>query len=144
MVLAAFAAKPSTVRNDHGQSARNLRRDHWHCHLARHHLHHVSNLRGRTVFYVPVTITVCKDDVCLFETDCEARIDYEIVDDLPDWDVTEFHFDACGTEPGKRIYTKVARHMPLFHILYDAVDREWLHEQVMEAVINNGEISRYA
>ena len=38
----------------------------------------------------------------------------------------------------------VARHMPLFHILYDAVDREWLHEQVLEAVIDNGEISRYA
>jgi len=90
------------------------------------------------VFYIPVTITVCKDDVCLFETDCEARIDYEIVDDLPDWDVTEFHFSDNG------VYTKVARHMPLFHILYDAVDREWLHEQVMEAVIDNGEINRYA
>ena len=90
------------------------------------------------MFYIPVTITVCKDDVCLFETDCEARIDYEIVDDLPDWDISEFHFSDSGK------YTKVARHMPLFHILYDAVDREWLHEQVMEAVINNGEIRRYA
>jgi hypothetical protein len=90
------------------------------------------------MFYVPITITVCKDDVCLFETDCEARIDYEIVDDLPDWDVTEFHFSDSGK------YTKVARHMPLFHILYDAVDREWLHEQVLEAVIDNGEINRYA
>ena len=96
------------------------------------------------MFYIPVTATVYKDGVCLFETDCEARIDYEIVDGLPDWDVTEFHFDAVGTEPGKRIYTKVARHMPLFHILYDAIDREWLHEQVIEALINNEEISRYA
>jgi hypothetical protein len=34
--------------------------------------------------------------------------------------------------------------MPLFHILYDAVNREWLHEQVMEAVIDNGEVRRYA
>ena len=90
------------------------------------------------MFYIPVTITVCKDDVCLFETDCEARIDYEIVDDLPDWDATEFHFSDKGQ------YTKVARHMPLFHILYDAMNREWLHEQVMEAVINNGEVRRYA
>ena len=96
------------------------------------------------MFYVPVTITVCKDDVCLFETDCEARIDYEIVDGLPDWDVTEFHFDAVGTEPGKRIYTKITRTEPLFKILYQDLDREWLHEQVIEAVINNGEISRYA
>ena len=90
------------------------------------------------MFYIPVTATVYKDGVCLFETDCEARIDYEIVDGLPDWDVTEFHFSDKGQ------YTKVARHMPLFHILYDAMDREWLHEQVMEAVIDNGEINRYA
>ena len=90
------------------------------------------------MFYVPVTATVYKDGVCLFETDCEARIDYEIVDGLPDWDVTEFHFSDKGQ------YTKVARHMPLFHILYDAMDREWLHEQVIEALINNEEIRRYA
>ena len=89
------------------------------------------------MFYIPVIATVIKDDVCLFETDCEARIDYEIVDGLPDWDVTEFHFSDKGQ------YTKVARHMPLFHILYDAMNREWLHEQVMEALINNEEISRY-
>ena len=96
------------------------------------------------MLYIETTISVWKDDVCLFETDCEARIDYEIVDGLPEWDISEFHFDAVGTEPGKRIYTKVARHMPLFHILYDAIDREWLHEQVIEALINNEEISRYA
>ena len=93
------------------------------------------------MFYIPVTATVYKDDVCLFETDCEARIEYEIIDGLPDWDISEFHF--TGTKDGKPIYTKVARHMPLFHILYDAMNREWLHEQVMEALINNEEISRY-
>jgi hypothetical protein len=90
------------------------------------------------MFYVATTITVYKDGVCLFEADCEARIEYEIVDDLPDWDISEFHFSDSGK------YTKVARHMPLFHILYDAVNREWLHEQVMEAVIDNGEVRRYA
>jgi hypothetical protein len=90
------------------------------------------------VFYIPVTATVYKDGIVLFETDCEARIEYEIVDDLPDWDISEFHFSDSGK------YTKVGRHMPLFHILYDAMNREWLHEQVMEAVISNGEISRYA
>ena len=94
------------------------------------------------MFYIPVTITAYKDNVCLFETDCEARIDYEIVDDLPEWDISEFHF--TDTKDGKPIYTKVARHMPLFHILYDAIDREWLHEQVIEALINNEEIRRYA
>lgn len=94
------------------------------------------------MFYIPVTATVYKDDVCLFETDCEARIDYEIVDGEAEWDISEFHF--TDTKDGKRIYTKVARHMPLFHILYDAINREWLHEQVIEALINNEEISRYA
>ena len=96
------------------------------------------------MFYIPVTATVWKDGIVLFETDCEARIEYEIVDGLPDWDVTEFHFDAVGTEPGKRIYTKITRTEPLFHILYAAADHEWLHEQVIEALINNEEISRYA
>lgn len=96
------------------------------------------------MFYIPVTATVIKDDVCLFETDCEARIDYEIVDGLPEWDISEFHFDACGTEPGKRIYTKITRTEPLFFVLYDALDLRWLHEQVIEALINNEEISRYA
>lgn len=90
------------------------------------------------MFYVPVTITVCKDDVCLFETDCEARIEYTIDGADVDWDVSEFHFSDKGQ------YTKVARHMPLFHILYDAMDREWLHEQIIEALIDNGEINRYA
>jgi hypothetical protein len=90
------------------------------------------------MFYIPITVTVYKDDVCLFETDCEARIDYEIDDGEAEWDISEFHFSDKGK------YTKVARHMPLFHILYDAVDREWLHEQVIEALINNEEIRRYA
>jgi hypothetical protein len=94
------------------------------------------------MFYIPVTATVYKDGIVLFETDCEARIEYEIVDGLPDWDISEFHF--TDTKDGKPIYTTVARHMPLFHILYDAMNREWLHEQVMEAVINNGEVRRYA
>ena len=94
------------------------------------------------MFYLPVTATVYKDGVCLFETDCEARIEYEIVDGLPDWDISEFHF--TDTKDGRRIYTTVARHMPLFHILYDAMNREWLHEQVIEALINNEEIRRYA
>ena len=89
------------------------------------------------MFYVPVTITVCKDDVCLFETDCEARIDYDIFDGIPDWNVTEFHFSDKGP------YTKIAPHEPLFHVLYNALNRDWLHEQVMEALIDNGEISRY-
>jgi len=51
--------------------------------------------------------------------------------------VTEFHFSDKGP------YTKIAPHEPLFHVLYNALNRDWLHEQVMEALIDNGEISRY-
>jgi hypothetical protein len=94
------------------------------------------------MFYIPVTATVWKDGVVLFETDCEARIEYEIVDGLPDWDISEFHF--TGKKDNGPVYTKITRTEPLFKILYQDLDREWLHEQVMEAVINNGEISRYA
>ena len=96
------------------------------------------------MFYIPVTATVYKDGVCLFETDCEARIEYEIVDGLPDWDISEFHFDAVGTEPGKRIYTKVTRTEPLFLVLYDALNLKRLNERVIEALIDNGEVRRYA
>ena len=94
------------------------------------------------MFYIPVTVTAWKDDVVLFETDCEARIDYDIVDGLPDWDVTEFHF--TGKKNGKPVYTKIGRTEPLFKILYQDLDREWLQEQVFEALANNREIARYA
>ena len=94
------------------------------------------------MFYLPVTATVYKDGVCLFETDCEARIEYEIADGLPDWDISEFHF--TDKKDGKPIYTKITRTEPLFLVLYDALDIKRLHERVIEALINNEEISRYA
>ena len=94
------------------------------------------------MFYIPVTATVYKDGVCLFETDCEARIEYEIADGLPDWDISEFHF--TDTKDGRRIYTKITRTEPLFLVLYDALNLTRLHERVIEALIDNGEVRRYA
>ena len=94
------------------------------------------------MFYIPVTATVWKDGVCLFETDCEARIEYEIADGLPDWDISEFHF--TDKKDGKPIYTKITRTEPLFLVLYDALNLKRLNERVIEALIDNGEVRRYA
>lgn len=98
-------------------------------------------------FYLPYTVQTWKDGVCLFETDCELQISYELPEGrrgLIDWDVIAFHFDACGTEPGKRIYTKINRHEPLFHVLYKDLDNEWIGERVRETLADNGEVDLYA
>ena len=97
------------------------------------------------MFYIPTTITVWKDDVCLFETDCECRIEYDLPDGRRgpvDWDVTEFHF--TDEKDGKPVYTKITRTEPLFQVLYKDLDRDWLDEQVFEALANDGIIDRYA
>jgi hypothetical protein len=73
--------------------------------------------------YLDWTIQVYKDNVFLFETDCELSIEYEqFHDDLPNWDVVEFHYTDKYKETGRPIYTKVCRYMPLFHVLYNALD----------------------
>ena len=94
------------------------------------------------MFYIEATVSAWKDDVQLFETDCECRIEYDIVDGMPDWDVTEFHF--TDTKNGKPVYAKITRTEPLFHILYKDLDREWLQEKVIDACVDNGEMRRYA
>ena len=96
--------------------------------------------------YIPVTISVCKDGVCLFGTDCEAKCDYSLPDGRTgtvDWNVSEFHFDACGTEPGKRIYTKISRHEPLFHVLYNAMSADWIDARLHELLADSDIIELY-
>jgi hypothetical protein len=97
------------------------------------------------MLYIETTISVWKDDVCLFETDCECRIEYYLPDGqsgIIDWDVTEFHF--TGKKDGKPIYTKIGRHMPLFHVLYADLDREWLQERLTDMLADDGIVDRYA
>jgi hypothetical protein len=60
-----------------------------------------------------------------------------------DWDVTEFHFDAPGTEMGKRIYTKIAPHEPLFHVLKKDLDTEWIDERLRDMLADSGIVDRY-
>lgn len=96
--------------------------------------------------YIPTTIDVVKDGVTLFTVECDARCDYDLPDgpDGPvDWDVTEFHFDNAGLVPGKRIYTVVSRVLPLFHILYNCIDRDWIDGQLREALAQDGIVNLY-
>ena len=99
------------------------------------------------MIYIPYTVQAWKDGVCLLERDCELRIEYTLPDGPRgpvDWDVTEFHFDGAGTEPGKRLYTKINRHEPLFQVLYKDLDIEWLDAAIREALADHGEVDRYA
>lgn len=98
------------------------------------------------MFYLPYTAQAWKDGVCLFERDCELRIEYTLPDGPRgpvDWDVTDFHFDGASAEPGKRLYTKITRHEPLFHVLYKDLDIEWLDAAIREALADHGEVDRY-
>jgi hypothetical protein len=93
------------------------------------------------MFYVETTISVYKDGVCLFETDCECRIEYELPDGREgpaDWDVTEFHFSDSGK------YTKINRHEPLFHVLYNNMNRDHIETLVYDALAWNDDVARHA
>jgi hypothetical protein len=95
--------------------------------------------------YLPYTAQAWKDGVCLFETECELRIEYSLPDGRSgpiDWDVTEFHFD--DTLDNKRIYTKVTRTEPLFQVLYDNLGNDFIDERLRETLADHGEVDLYA
>ncbi len=96
--------------------------------------------------YIPYTVQAWKDDVCLFETDCELKVSFDLPDGrsgVIDWDVTGFFFDACGTEPGKRVYTEIFPHEPLFHVLKKDLDTEWIDTTLRETLADHGEVDLY-
>lgn len=84
--------------------------------------------------YVETTVRVMKDGICLFETDCEVRVEWELQnrEDLPNWDVTEFHFTAKDRKTGRPIYTKINRTEPLFGVLYDNLNHDHITDKLME------------
>lgn len=95
-------------------------------------------------FYVDYTVQPYKDDVLLFERDCELGIDYDLPDGPSgpvDWDVVEFYFS--DTKDGKKVYTKIGRHEPLFHVLYKDLDMEYLSERIREALAASGIVNLY-
>ena len=77
---------------------------------------------------IEVTATVEQDGVCLFETDAVAVIDWDNDFGLFDWDIVEFRFD----KPRINKSTSIGKGNPLFAILKDGIDSEWLGERVAE------------
>ena len=97
--------------------------------------------------YIPYTVQAWKDDVCLFEADCELKIDWDLPDGRRgpvDWDVTGFYFDNVGTEPGKRVYTEIGRTEPLFGVLYKDLDTEWIGERLRDTLAESDLVDLYA
>ena len=95
--------------------------------------------------YIPVTITVWKNGACLFEADCEAKCEYSLPDGPSgpvDWDVTAFHF-AHKRADGSHVYAEIYRTEPLFGVLYADMDREWIDEQLREALAQDGIVDLY-
>ena len=96
--------------------------------------------------YIPYTVQAWKDDVCLFETDCELKVSYDLPDGrsgVIDWDVTGFFFDNVGTEPGKRVYTEIHPHEPLFHVLKKDLDLDYIDERLRETLADSGIVDLY-
>lgn len=94
--------------------------------------------------YIPYTVQAWKDDVLLFETDCELGITYSLPDGrrgIVDWDVTEFHF--TDKKDGKPVYTKICRTEPLFGVLYKDLDTEWIDERLRCMLADDGTIDLY-
>ena len=96
--------------------------------------------------YIPYTVQAWKDDVCLFETDCELKVSYDLPDGragVIDWDVTGFFFDNVGTEPGKRVYAEIFPHEPLFHVLKKDLDNDFIDERLRETLADSDIVDLY-
>ena len=97
------------------------------------------------MIYIPYTVQVWKDGVCLFERDCELRVEYTLPDGPSgaiDWDVVEFHFEDKALT--RRTYVKIGRHEPLFHVLYKDLDTDWIDATLRDMLADEGIVDRYA
>lgn len=96
--------------------------------------------------YIPYIVQAWKDDVCLFEADCELKIDWNLPDGRRgpvDWDVTGFYFSDKRAD-GKLVYTEIGRTEPLFGVLYKDLDTEWIDERLREVLADHGAVDLYA
>ena len=94
--------------------------------------------------YIPYTVQAWKDDVCLFETDCELKVSYDLPDGragVIDWDVTGFYF--TDVNDSKRSYTEIFSHEPLFHVLKKDLDNDFIDERLREVLADSGIVDRY-
>ena len=95
--------------------------------------------------YISTTISLVKNGVTLAEIDCEAKCEYSLPDGPSgpvDWDVTAFHF-AGKRADGTRVYCEIERAEPLFGVLYADIDREWIGDQLREALAHDGLVDLY-
>lgn len=91
--------------------------------------------------YISTTISIVKNGVTLAEIDCEAKCEYSLPDGPSgpvDWDVTAFHFASSA-----QAYTEIERAEPLFGALYAAMDRDWIDNQLREALAQDGICNLY-
>jgi hypothetical protein len=94
--------------------------------------------------YIPYTVQAWKDDVCLFETDCELKVSYDLPDGrsgVIDWDVTGFYFTDANN--GVKSYTEIHAHEPLFHVLKKDLDLEFIDTALRETLADHGEVDLY-
>ena len=84
--------------------------------------------------YMPITVTVCRDDVVLCDIDCEACVDYDAPErqTAANWDVVSFHFDGPGELPGQRLSAAIHRHEPFFNVLYENLPHDYIDRRLSE------------
>lgn len=84
--------------------------------------------------YMPVTITVRRGELDLFDVDCEAHVEHDAPDgqDAPNWDVMSFLFDGPGELPKQRLSVPIHRHEPLFAVLYENLPHDYIDRRLSE------------
>lgn len=88
--------------------------------------------------HVPVTITVRRGELDLFDVDCEAHVLYDAPDgqDAPNWDVESFLFDGPGELPKQPLFVLINRHDPLFVVLYENLPHDYIGRRLSEMLDN--------
>lgn len=90
----------------------------------------------RNVYEIACTVTAEENGVLLFESDCFVELAYEVEDGEIDWEITRFRFQ-CRERSAfatPEVHAALLRH----------VDKDYLEEQLREALIASNVISRYA
>ena len=84
--------------------------------------------------YIPVTITVRRGELDLFDVDCKAHVEHDVPEgqDAPDWDVVSFHFAGPGELPKQRLSVPIHRHEPLFAVLYENLPHDYIDRRLSE------------
>ena len=96
---------------------------------------------------IPTTITAMKDNICLFETDAIAHVEY----DFDEFGGISWFVDQWTVEEASQVWndtrrvwekrTKVAAVPETLAKVFDSyMDKEWLEEQLIERLLDAGVI----